>query len=165
MGEVSRFGRQEGQEVRHGTGKRWKVYYTDPDGRRRTESFDRRVDAERFRTTVEADILRGVFIDPDAGNITLSKYALENWLPAQTFSPSTRERVESRLRLHLLPDIGGGKGLGSYSLSQLARSPSVIQAWLRGLQAREERPLAPSHSGWCSRPSRRSSTRPSQMIA
>ena len=82
-----------------------------------------------------ADILRDVFIDSDAGNITLSKYARETWLPAQTFSPSTGERVESRLRLHILPNVGGGKGLGSYSLSQLARSPSVIQAWLRGLRA------------------------------
>jgi hypothetical protein len=52
-----------------------------------------------------------VFIDPDAGKITLRKYAMEIWLPAQTFGASTRERVESRLRLHVLPDIGGSKGL------------------------------------------------------
>ena len=104
-----------------------------------------RVDADRFKATVEADILRGVFIDPDAGKITLRKYALEIWLPAQTFGPSTRERVESRLRLHIIPDIGGGKGLGSYRLSELARSPSVIQAWMRGLQAKPEKPLSDSH--------------------
>ena len=136
---------KKARKPRHGTGKRWKVHYTDPDGRQRSESFDRRVDAERFKTTVEADILRGVFIDPDAGNITLRKYAMETWLPAQTFGPSTRETVERQLRLHILPDMGEARGLGSYSLSQLARSPSVIQAWLRGLQAKEERPLAPSH--------------------
>ena len=136
---------RKAKKARHGTGKRWKVHYTDPDGRQRSESFDRRVDAERFKATAEADILRGVFIDPDAGKITLRKYATEIWLPAQTFGPSTRERVESRLRLHILPDIGGAKGLGSYRLSELARSPSVIQAWLRGLQAKPDKPLSASH--------------------
>jgi integrase len=136
---------RKAKKARHGTGKRWKVHYTDPDGRQRSESFDRRVDAERFKATAEADILRGVFIDPDAGKITLRKYATEIWLPAQTFGPSTRERVESRVRLHMLPDIGGSKGLGSYRLSELARSPSVIQAWLRGLQAKPDKPLAASH--------------------
>ena len=136
---------KKAKKARHGTGRRWKVHYTDPDGRQRSESFDRRVDAERFKATAEADILRGVFIDPDAGKITLRKYALDTWFPAQTFGASTRERVESRLRLHILPDIGGSKGLGSYRLSELARSPSVIQAWLRGLQAKPDKPLSASH--------------------
>lgn len=136
---------KKAKKPRYGTGKRWKVHYTDPDGRQRSESFDKRVDADRFKATAGADILRGVFIDPDAGKITLRKYATEIWLPAQTFGPSTRERVESRLRLHILPDIGGSKGLGSYRLSELARSPSVIQAWLRGLQAKPDKPLSASH--------------------
>lgn len=136
---------KKARKPRHGTGKRWKVHYTDPDGRQRGESFDRQVDAARFKATAEADILRGAFIDPDAGQITLRKYATETWLPAQTYGDSTRERVESRLRLHILPDIGGSKGLGSYRLSELAHSPSVIQAWLRGLQAKPDKPLAASH--------------------
>src|SRR5260370_36722072 len=136
---------KKAKKARHGTGRRWKVHYTDPDGRQRSESFDRRVDAERFKATAEADILRGVFIDPDAGKITLRKYALDTWFPAQTFGASTRERVESRLRLHILPDIGGSKGLGSYPPSELAPSPSVIQAWLRGLQAQPDQPLAAPH--------------------
>src|SRR5260370_19470204 len=87
---------KKAKKARHGSGRRWKVHYTDPDGRQRSESFDRRVDAERFKATAEADILRGVFIDPDAGKITLRKYALDIWFPAQTFGASTRERVESR---------------------------------------------------------------------
>lgn len=136
---------KKARKPRHGKGRRWKVHYTDPDGRQRSESFDRKVDAERFKTTVEADLLRGVFIDPDAGSITLRKYALEMWLPAQTFGPSTRETVERQLRLHILPDIGDARGLGSYSLALLARSPSVIQAWIRGLQTKADKPLSASH--------------------
>jgi len=151
---------RKAKKARHGTGKRWKVHYADPDGRQRSESFDRRVDAERFKATAEADILRGVFIDPDAGKITLRKYATEIWLPAQTFGPSTRERVESRLRLHILPDIGGSKGLGSYRLSELARSPSVIQAWLRGSRPSRTSRCRPLISGSCSARCPRSWRRP-----
>ena len=124
---------KKARKPRHGTGKRWKVHYTDPDGRQRGESFGRRVDAERFKATIEADIVRGVYIDPDAGRRTLKAYG-ESWLAAQTFGESTRERTESRLRLHLYPV------LGQRELGELARSPSIIQAWLRGLQAT----LAPS---------------------
>lgn len=77
-------GGKKARKPRHGTGKRWKVHYTDPDGRQRGESFERRVDAERFKATVEADIVRGVYIDPDAGRRTLKAYG-ESWLAAQTF--------------------------------------------------------------------------------
>jgi hypothetical protein len=35
---------KKARKPRHGAGKRWKVHYTDPDGRQRGESFDRRVD-------------------------------------------------------------------------------------------------------------------------
>jgi integrase len=135
---------KKARKPRHGTGKRWKVHYTDPDRRQRSESFDRKVDADSFKTNVEADLLRGVYTDPDAGKITLHKYAMEIWLPAQTFGPSTRENVERQLRLHILPDIGEARGLGSYRLVQLARSPSAIQAWLRGLQTKAK-PLSASH--------------------
>ena len=65
---------KKARKPRHGTGKRCKVHYTDPDGRQRGESFDRRVDAERFKSAVEADIVRGVYIDPDAGRRTLKAY-------------------------------------------------------------------------------------------
>lgn len=134
------------KKPRHGTGKRWKVHYTDPDGRQRGESFDRQVDAARFKATVEADVLRGFYVDPAAGDITLRRYALDVWFPAQTFGHSTRERVESRLRLHILGDEGSPQ-LGSYRLADLARRPSVIQAWMRGLQSRLDKPLQASHIG------------------
>jgi hypothetical protein len=119
---------KKARKPRHGTGKRWKVHYTDPDSRQRSESFDRKVDAESFKTNVEADLLRGAYIDPDAGTITLRKYAEEIWFPAQTFGPSTRELVETRMRLHILPM------LGSYRLAELSRRPSTVQASIRGLQ-------------------------------
>ena len=117
-------GRQ--QTDRHGKGRRWRVRYHDPSGAERSKSFDRKVAAEQFLTQVKGDIQRGAYIDPDAGRITLRKYAAE-WLESRTFEATTRERVDQRLRLHILPNLGGK------TLAELASRPSAIQAWLKAL--------------------------------
>ena len=108
------------------TGRRWRVRYLDPAGRERNRSFDRKVDAERFKVAVEADVQRGTYIDPAAARVTLRRYA-DGWLKAQTFDPATRDSQERRLRLHVYPE------LGEQTLGQLAARPSAIQAWVRGL--------------------------------
>ena len=61
--------------ARRGKGRRWRVRYLDPDGRERSKSFARKVDAENFRAQVDADLLRGTYLDPDAGKMTLRAYA------------------------------------------------------------------------------------------
>jgi integrase len=116
---------------RNGTGRRWRVRYEDPDGSERSRSFDKKAAAEAFKTEVDADLKRGTYRDPDAGRITLRKYA-EEWLKAQTFDTVTREAVETRMRLHVFPDLGMKR------LDELAGRPSLIKAWLAGLR------LAPS---------------------
>lgn len=103
---------------------RYDVNYREPDGRRRRKTFLKRSDADTFASTVEADKVRGTYIDRDAGRITFKKYA-DDWLKGQTFESTTREAVELRLRLHVYPV------LGSRMLSQI--KPSTVQAWLGGL--------------------------------
>jgi integrase len=120
---------------RQGSGLRWRVRYETADGRERSKSFARKPDADRFCTKVGADLLRGTYLDPDAGKISLRKYA-ETWLAAQTFDESTRETAGRRLA-HIL------EGLGDKRLDQLAASPSAIQAWVKGLR------MAPSTVGQC----------------
>jgi integrase len=117
---------------RYGAGRRWLARYEDPDGRPRSKAFARKLDAERFLATVETDKLRGTFLDPDAGRIRVSEFAAA-WLEAQTFDPSTRETVASRLRCHIEPAFGDSE------LRDVR--PSHVQAWLRGLQ----RDLAPTY--------------------
>jgi integrase len=127
---------QEGTRVPtplHGRGLRYRVRYTDPDGRERSKSFpdrDKRA-AEAFLVTVEADKLRGSYIDPQAGRISLRRYA-SDWLAAQTFDESTREATESRLRVHVYPYLGD-RQLG-------AIRPSHVQAWDRALQQQDVAP-------------------------
>lgn len=103
---------------------RYDVSYREPDGRQRRKTFKRRADAERFVSTVEADVLRGTYLDPDAGRITFKRYA-DDWLKSKTFEPTTREQVELRLRLHVYPV------LGPKMLAQI--KPTTIQSWLSGL--------------------------------
>lgn len=120
--------------VRHGKGLRWRARYLDPEDRERSRSFATRVRAENFLTEVEHSKITGTYRDPDAGRITLRKYAKETWLPAQGFDTVTREAVESRLGNHVLPE----NKLGLRLLSELEARPSLIQAWVTGLN------LAPS---------------------
>lgn len=105
---------------------RWRARYLDPDGRERNRSFATKTLAERFLTKIEHSKIEGTYRDPDAGRVTLRKYA-DGWLRAQTFDAATRENQERRLRLHVYPALGGE------TLSQLAARPSAIQAWVRGL--------------------------------
>ena len=119
-------------EKRERAGKPYyRARYRDLDDVQRTKHFTRKVDAERFTTTVEADKLRGTYRDPDAGKERFKAYATA-WLAAQTFDESTREAVELRLRLHAFPVLGNKE--------MRLLKPSTMQAWLRGLEA-----LAPSY--------------------
>lgn len=52
---------------RYGRGDRWRARYLDPAGRERSQTFARKLDAERFLATVETDKLRGAYLDPQAG--------------------------------------------------------------------------------------------------
>ena len=118
---------QLARAARYGTGRRWRVRYLDPDGRERNRSFDRKIDAERFRAQVEADILRGTYLDPEAGKVTLRRYATD-WAKGWHVDSTRGEKIRAHLANHILP------GLGGHTLAQLAARPSIIQQWLSGLQ-------------------------------
>jgi integrase len=114
------------REDRSDKGKRYRVRYTDPDGKERSRSFARKEDADRFRHTVSADIIRGTYLDPAAGRITLRAYT-EGWLASRSWDAGTRQVVEARVNGHILP------GLGSHRLEHVARRPSLVSGWLAGL--------------------------------
>lgn len=118
---------------RQGKGRRWRARYTDPDGKERSKSFDKKVDANRFLTEVEHSKLTGSYVDPDAGRVTLGSRA-RLWLDSLTCDPTTRHHIELRVQRHILPTLGHRR------LDVLARSPSIIQAWAANL------PVGPSYA-------------------
>src|SRR5262245_31152663 len=112
--------------ARYGRGLRYKIHYTDPSGRQRSRSFARAVDADAFKSTVEADLVRGTWIDPAKGKITLRKQADER-LQGYHADSSRAEKMRQHLNLHILPT------LGDLPIGQLAQRPSLIQQWLAAL--------------------------------
>lgn len=85
---------------------RWRARYVDPDGQERSKTFPRRVEAERFLSTIEADKLRGSYLDPELGRVGFATFA-DEWLQVQLIRPGSRAVYESYLRNWLLPGLAG----------------------------------------------------------
>jgi integrase len=110
---------------------RWKVRYRSPDGRQRSKTLPTKTLANKFAATVEADLHRGQWTDPQLGRRTFGEVAGE-WQLAQVHDESTAALVDGTLRRHLLPTFG-------YRPLAAIR-PSEVQAWVK-LKSTE---LAPS---------------------
>jgi integrase len=110
-----------------GKGQRYRVRYIGPDGKEKAKSFpDRKKrEAQDFLANVQADILKGRYIDPAAGKVTFRQYA-DDWLDAATCDEGTHDRIAREFRLHVYP-IFGDRVL-------LAIQPATIRAWDRGLK-------------------------------
>jgi integrase len=117
--------RTGGKHIAHITRRngRWQAAWR-VDGRERTKTFDRRIDAERWLTSVEHSKLAGTYVDPQAGRVTFKEFA-EEWRRVQTHREGTSRSVEQQLRLHVYPVIG--------SRPIAAIRPSEIQALVHQL--------------------------------
>ncbi|MGC1211267.1 MAG: site-specific integrase [Micromonospora sp.] len=102
---------------------RYRVRWRDPEGKERAKHFSRKIDAERFRSTVDADIIRGAYVDPQAGRTSFRDYA-EAWRAAQPARANTAARHRSTLERHVYPAIGG--------LALASVRPSQVQAMVSG---------------------------------
>jgi integrase len=104
---------------------RWYARYRTPDGKQRSETFDRKVDAERFLVEVESTKLRGSFVDPRRSGVLVGPWATD-WLAAQAdLTPSTRARYESALTTYIMP---------RWERVRLADvTHAEVQRWLTGL--------------------------------
>lgn len=101
----------------HGRGKRWLARWRDANGEQRKRGFDKKAEAEAQLATVRADLLRGVYIDPAAGRVTLRNFGDSKWLPAQVhLRPNSATLYGAHLRNHIYPLLGGNR------LGQLKRS-------------------------------------------
>jgi integrase len=108
----------------HGRGDRWQARWRDEAGAQRKQNFSRKIDAERHLAGVKVDLLRGVYVDPSAGKLTFRAYA-ERWRSGQVHRATTRAYVETMLRRHAFPVLGG-RALSSVR-------PSDVQAWVKGM--------------------------------
>ena len=93
----------------------WQATHKGPDRRERSKTFARKIDAERWLATQQADVARGQWVDPVVGRETLAAYA-RRWAAVQPWRESTRRNKVGHLEHHILP------ALGSRPLATLRRS-------------------------------------------
>ena len=99
---------------------RWQASYQTADGVRRTakSTFATKTDADRWLSSIETDLLRGTWVDAEAGKVSLGVFAGE-WLATNpAIGPRWRETCERNLRIHLEP-------LQSLAVRDL--SPTVVR--------------------------------------
>ncbi|HZU80056.1 MAG TPA: tyrosine-type recombinase/integrase [Acidimicrobiales bacterium] len=119
---------------------KWQAAYRAPDGRERTATFDKKVDAQRWINTNQADMARGVWIDPKAGEMPFRVFA-EGWLADRPdLRPRTVTLYRSLLRRHLLPAFGD-QPLASVSSSAVARWHTALKVKHPGAAASSYRLL------------------------
>jgi len=119
----------------------WIVDYTDQDGDRHIETFERKKEADAFQATVKVDIGKGEHIAPSK-SITIAE-AAEAWIkrveangmrgdgPAER---STIRQYRQHIDLHIVPRIGAIK------LAHL--TAARVEAFRDDLLAKMSRPLA-----------------------
>ncbi|MGW5333624.1 tyrosine-type recombinase/integrase [Streptomyces bauhiniae] len=106
----------------HGQGKRWQVRWRDAAGEQQKENFAKRSQADTRAATIEADLARGLYVDPAAGKESFRAVA-ERWRASAMHNGGTPTRVERALRLHIYPTFG--------DRPVVSIRPSDVQAWVK----------------------------------
>ena len=83
----------------------WRARWRTPDGKSRSKTFARKIDAEKHLTGTDHAKLTGAYVDPGAGRITFRTYG-EQWRAVQVHRPSTAVQLETNLRRHVYPTLG-----------------------------------------------------------
>jgi integrase len=113
----------------------WIVDYTDQDGDRHIETFERKKDADARHATVKVNVRQGVHTAPSK-SVTVAE-AAESWI--KRVEGEGRERATVRqywqhVNLHIMPRIGRLK------LAHL--TPAKVEAFRDDLLANLSRPMA-----------------------
>jgi integrase len=139
-------GRRQFGSVRRLPSGRWQVRYYNLLGERVTapRTFEAKADAHRWLVVVEADQLRGTYIDPGAGQTSFARWS-EQWLASRPDKRATSiARDRAALRAHLTPALGAlplaaitpthvGEVVGAMRAAGLA--PSTIRTYVATLAA------------------------------
>jgi integrase len=104
---------------------RYVARYRDPSGKQRNRTFARKIDAERYLTSIENAKLTGQYVDPARSRVTVDAWA-DLWLDAQAdLAPKTRERYEGIVHKHIRPHWG------AYPLASVTHAE--VQRWVTRL--------------------------------
>ncbi|WP_326819690.1 tyrosine-type recombinase/integrase [Streptosporangium sp. NBC_01756] len=105
---ANRDGHRRFGNIRKRESGRYQIRYPGPDGQMRsgTETYERKSDAERALSLIEAQIIRGEWTDPDRGKIKFKEYA-ETWISQRPgLRPRTVDLYRWLLKKHIAPYLG-----------------------------------------------------------
>ena len=87
---------------------RYQIRYPGPDGRLRTGSgtYEKKGDAERALSLVEAQMITGEWVDPQRGKVALGDYAAKWVKERANLRPKTVELYTWLLERHIAPFMG-----------------------------------------------------------
>jgi len=114
---------------------RWQARYRGPDGVRRNapSTFATKTDANRWLRLKEAEILKGEWVNPDAGKITVSEWGAR-WLESvrPSLKPKTFASYVSLFRTQIEPRFGA---MALATVRPISVSEWVADMHSRGLSA------------------------------
>lgn len=133
----------------HGKGLRWAVRYRDDNDVQRKKLFPKKAGtdpntcASAFDAKIREQLNTDSYVDPSKGKVTLKSYG-EQWRTSLTCDPVTLAQITSRLNVHVYPKIG------TQSMGVLAKRPSLIQQWIKGLESDLSASTIKGVVGWVS---------------
>lgn len=102
--------------------KPWLARYRAPDGRERSKSFKRKVDAERWLTAETRKVDTGTWVDPTGGDISFEEWSAK-WLAGRVrLTPKTKFGYQGILSSRVNPTFG------STPLARIHRDD--VKAWV-----------------------------------
>ena len=124
------------RRVVHRTGRMsWQARWRDPAGAQHSKNFPRRIDAERFLTTVEARKLAGTYVDPQAGRIRLGDFT-EQAAQFRRIKTELAQLGKQREKLNLrIQDMSVTRNAASINISVLEPAHALSKpTWPRPMQ-------------------------------
>jgi hypothetical protein len=132
-------GFEAGQPIRERAGRRgnlWRARWRSPDGTLESKpGFRTRKDAETYARDQEAASRGGTYIDPRAGQTTLTDW-VNLWYPTLDLEPTTLSNYRYQIEVHILP------AFGNRPLASLTREE--IAAWELATARRGYTPAPPA---------------------
>lgn len=120
---------------RHGKGSRWRAWWHEPDGTRRSKSFKTKDAAEAHLTAVDHQIRSHEYVSARLGDISVTDYARE-WFTHQLHQqPSTLKVIDRVIRVQ----IGGTIGRICIGDVTQAHIQQAVTTWSRTLKPRTVR--------------------------
>jgi integrase len=104
---------------------KWLARYRGPDGRQRSKTFTRKTDARKFLSSMQADKVRGTWIDPQGAQTPFDRWAHEWFQSQHRLGPHARDRDGGLLSNHIIP------GFGATPLGRIG--PLDVRRWINEL--------------------------------